>query len=235
MTFGQWLEGDHSTQAGDNFAPAAASAEYTGDIECPWSKQELVQYDLLLSGGGIVGESPGALRIYGGNTAGTTSLGIPGPVLHSFGYGKLGVYPSGSGTLTGATSYGSINAYAAVPVGLFVPIFTRGTGNAIAKALLDPDAGLGDDSFQNENQVHYFTQSEKNLELRPVAIFDAVWMGAPAGYDDRTTLATGGGAELSFYGFNMDYVYALTIHDTAKARQPLGANPMFQMSYDLHF
>jgi hypothetical protein len=58
---------------------------------------------------------------------------------------------------------------------------------------------------------------------------------APSGYEDRTTLATGGGAELSFYGFNMDFVYALTVHDTAKARQPLGANPIFQMSYDLHF
>ncbi len=79
MSFGEWLEGDHSTQMGDDFAPAAASAEYKGDIECPWSTQELVQYDIVLSGGGIMGEAPGTSRIYGGNTSGTTSLGIPGP------------------------------------------------------------------------------------------------------------------------------------------------------------
>jgi hypothetical protein len=231
-----WLRPAESTQNSNFYADGLAKVHLGMDVPV-LDTHQVVRVDWSLTGGGIVGVSPATSRFFAGSnlneSAQEAANTVPSPVIRSLGTNTGGVY-SVSSKLGGATSYANQDLTIALPLP-FAPF--------CSSTVLQEDGERHDfmmqcvDLFEGdvpaENNLYYIGNYETFFSIKPLVTCDAVWLGAPNGFSDRSITSVGAGGEITLGVLNFDIVYAKTVFDTST--QTKSANLTFQATYDIHF
>jgi hypothetical protein len=244
----EWTKPAEATQ-NSNFYTSAVSRLHVGaDLPvppCGNDTAEFIRADTFLTGGGVMGVAPDTDRFYGGNTGGQGDAGsdLPGPVIRSFGTGKLGVFPTSSKAKqapVGALSFANLDVTLAFPIpGLAKPFLDPEEAaklNHIFDPLSsDPAVRELDPGLANRDEINFVANYDYWFSAKPLFTMDAAWLGGPPNDRDRSLISVGGGAEFSMAVLNLDVLYEVTLHDTSARQQPLGENIIVQLTYDIHF